>query len=94
MIMPSTPNLKSINDKVKEVIGVFDGSLVLQLEADEPEEAHFVPVPEGSLPQDDDLDDVDGCEFDTLICAKLILLHKDGDMMARVIGHKHDTDGT
>ncbi len=31
--------MKSFNEKVKEVIGIFDGSLVLQSEADEPEVA-------------------------------------------------------
>jgi len=49
--------MKSFNEKVKEVIGIFDGSLVLQSEADEPEEALFVPVPEGGLPQDEDFDE-------------------------------------
>ncbi len=51
--------MKSFNEKAKEVIGIFDGSLVLQSEADEPEEALFVPVP--GLPPDEDLDNhVDG----------------------------------
>ena len=85
--------MKSFNDKVKETVRVFDGSLVLLLEADEPKEAHFVPVPEGGLPQDEDLDDVDGRDFDPLICAEVILPHKGGDMMAKVIGCKHDANG-
>jgi len=78
--------MKSFNEHVKEVIGIFDGSLVLQSEADEPEEVLFVPVPEGCLPLDEDLDDhVDGQDFDPLIRAEVILLHKDGDMMAKVL---------
>jgi len=85
--------MKSFNDKVKETVGVFDGLLVLQSEADEPEEALFVPVPEGGLPQDEDLDDVDGRDFDPLICAEVILPHKGGDMMAKVIGCKRDANG-
>jgi len=53
MITPSTPKLKdkmkSFNDKVKEVIVFLNESLVLQLEANDPEEALFVPIPEGIL---------------------------------------------
>jgi len=86
--------MKSFNEHVKEVIGVFDGSLVLQSEADEPEEALFVPVLEGGLPPDEDLDDhVDGRDFDPLIRAEVILLHKGSDMMAKVLGQKWDADG-
>jgi len=86
--------MKTFNEKVKEVIGIFDGSLVLQSEADEPEEALFIHVPEGDLLQDEDLDDlVDDQDFDPLICAEVILLHKGSDMMAKVLGWKHDADG-
>jgi len=85
--------MKSFNEKVKETIGVFDGLLVLQSEANEPEEALFVPVLEGGLPQDEDLDNVDGHNFDPLIRAEVILPHKGGDMMAKVIGCKHDANG-
>jgi len=85
--------MKSFNEQVKEVIGVFDGSLVLQSEADKPEEALFIPVPEGGLPQDEDLDvHVDGQDFDPLICAEVILQHKGSDMMAKICGQKCDTD--
>jgi len=68
--------MKSFNEKVKEVIGIFDG------------------VPEGGLPLDEDLDDhVDGQDFDPLIHAEVILLHKGSDMMAKVLGQKQDADG-
>jgi len=81
--------MKSFNEHVKEAIGIFDGSLVLQSEDDEPEEALFIPVPEGGLPPDEDLDDhVDGRDFDPLIRAEVILPHKDSDMMAKVLGQK------
>jgi len=86
--------MKPFNEKVKEVIGIFDGSLVLQLEADEPEEALFVLVPEDGLTQDEDLENhVDGQDFDPLIHATIILPDtKGGDMMAKVLGQKNDTD--
>jgi len=83
--------MRSFNEQVKEVIGIFDGSLVLQSEADEPEEALFILVPEGGL--DEDLDDhVDGQDFDPLNCAEVILPHKGSDIMAKVLGWKCDAD--
>jgi len=87
--------MKTFNEKVKEVIGIFDGSLILKLEAHEPEEALFVLVLEGGLPQDKDLDNhVDGQDFHPLICAKVILSDKGGDMMAKFFGQKHNTDSS
>jgi len=87
--------MKQFNERVREVIGVFDGSLVLQSEADEPEEALFVLVNNGTLPTDDGFeeDKVKGKDFDPLIEAKVILLHKGGNMMAKVLRWKHDADG-
>jgi len=68
---------------------------VLQSEADEPEEALFVPVADGKLPTDDGFeeDEVEGKDFDPLIRAEVILPHKEGDMMAKVLGRKRDADG-
>ena len=70
--------MRQFNKHVKEVIGVFDGSLVLQSEADEPEEALFVLVANGMLPTDNSFeeDEVKGKDFNPLIHAKDILLHK------------------
>jgi len=87
--------MKQFNEHVKEVISVFDGSLVLQSEANEPEEALFVLVTDGTLPTDDGFeeDEVEGKDFDPLIHAEVILLHKGGDMMAKVLGRKRDADG-
>jgi len=87
--------MKQFNEHVKEVIDVFDGSLVLQSEANEPEEALFVLVTGGTLPTDDGFeeDKVEVKDFDPLICAEVILLHKGGNMMAKVLGQKCDADG-
>jgi len=70
--------MKQFNEHVKEVIGVFNGSLVLQSEVNEPEEALFVLVTDGTLPTDDGFeeDEVEGKDFDPLIHAEVILLHK------------------
>ncbi len=101
MVLPITtddytkyPKLKEemweFNEKVKEHIGVFDDQLILQTEDDEPEEALVVPVPEGGLPADDDgFEELEtGQEFDPLVRVKVILPHKGGDMMAKVVGRK------
>jgi len=87
------PKVKG-GDEILQFIGIFDGSLVLQSKADEPKESLLVLVPEGGLPPDEDLDDhVDGQDFDPLICAEVMLPHKGGDMMVKVLGWKHDADG-
>jgi len=101
MVLPITtddytkyPKLKEemweFNEKVKEHIGVFDDQLILQTEDDKPEEALVVPVPEGGLPADDDgFEELEtGQEFDPLVRVKVILPHKGGDMMAKVVGRK------
>jgi len=78
---------------VREVIGVFDGSLVMQVEDDEPEEALFIPVSDDGLPMDDGFeeDKVEKNDFNPIIqAAERILLHKGSDMMAKVLDHKHD----
>ncbi len=61
--------IKQFNEYVKEVVGVFDGSIVLQLQAGKPEEALFVLVSNGGLPMDDGFeeDEVEKNDFDPLI---------------------------
>jgi len=87
--------MKQFNECFKEVIGVFDGSLVLQSEVNEPEEALFVLVTNDTIPTADGFEDdkVEGKDFDPLIHTEVILLHKGGNMMAEVLGWKHDTNG-
>jgi hypothetical protein len=83
--------------KVKEHIGSFDGTLILQTKADDPEEEVFEPTVgnEQSDPNDDPdpADDPDARGFDPLVRAQVILAHKEGDMMATVLGRKRDADG-
>jgi len=92
------PELKEemweFNEKVKEHIGSFDDQLILQTEADEPEEALVVPLPEGGLPVEEDFNEPEsGRGFDPLVRAEVILPHRGGDMMAKVIGRKRDANG-
>jgi hypothetical protein len=88
--------MKDFNEQVKSHIGIFDDSLILQSEADDPEEALFVPVPNGGgLPEGEGFEEEaeDGRGFDPLISAQLVLPHKEGDMMAKVIKRKRDSAG-
>jgi len=88
--------MREYNEAVKESIGAFDDRLILQTEADEPEEVLVVPVPEGGLPDDQDEgfnEPETGQGFDPLVRAEVILPHKGGDMMAKVVGWKRDANG-
>jgi hypothetical protein len=71
--------------------------LILQTEADNPEEVLFEPPGDGGTPNQDDKldeeDDPDAQGFDPLIRAQVILAHKGGDMMATVVGRKRDANG-
>jgi len=64
-----------LNEQVKKVIGIFDGSLVLQSEADELEDALFVLVSDGILLMDDGFEEdvVEKNDFDPIICEEVIL---------------------
>ena len=87
--------MREFNTQIKEKIGNFDDSLILQSEVDEPEEALVVPLPDGELPVDEDgYDEPEtGRGFDPLVQAEVILPHKGGDMMAKVVGRKRDAAG-
>jgi len=87
--------MREFNTQVKEKIGNFDDSLILQSEVDEPEEALVVPLPDGELPvEEDGYDEPEtGRGFDPLVRAEVILPHKGGDMMAKVVGRKRDAAG-
>ena len=86
--------MREFNEKVKKHIGSFDDQLILQTEADEPEEALVVPLPEGGLPVEEDFNEPEsGRGFDPLVRAEVILPHRGGDMMAKVIGRKRDANG-
>jgi hypothetical protein len=52
--------MKDFDFKVKEHIGIFDADLILQTEADDPEEVLFKPLGDGDTPkQDNKLDEED-----------------------------------
>ena len=89
-------DLKEFDRQVKEHVGTFDSNLILQTEADDPEEAVFSPPAESdtTFPNDEaDFEDPDTPGFDPLVRAQVILPHKGGDMMATVMGRKRDLDG-
>jgi len=46
--------MQEFNTQVKDKVGNFDDSLILQSEVDEPEEALVVPLPNGELPINED----------------------------------------
>jgi hypothetical protein len=89
--------MKDLDFKVKEQIGIFDADLILQTEADNPEEVLFKPPGDGDMPnQDNELDeedDPDARGFNPLIRAQVILTHKGGDMTSTVVGWKRDANG-
>jgi hypothetical protein len=88
--------MKGFNDKVKEHIGEFDSTTILQTEPEEPEETLFVSLPDGSGPpvdEEEDGEDTESPFFDPLVRAEVILPHKDGNMMAKVVGCKQDLNG-
>jgi hypothetical protein len=78
--------MKDFDQKVKEHIGEVDSTINLQTKPEEPKETLFVPLVDGNGPSVDEIDDGEYTEspfFDPLLRAKDILLHKDGDMIAR-----------
>jgi len=87
--------MRTYHDAIKVSIGNFDDQLILQMEVDELEEVLVVPVPEGGLPTNDEgFDEPEtGRGFDPLVRAEVILPHKGGDMMAKVVGRKRDANG-
>jgi len=74
---------------------VFDNQLILQTEVNKLEEAMVIPLPDGELPADKDgFDELETSRgFDPLIRTEVILPHRDGDMIARIIGCKRDSAG-
>jgi len=83
--------MQEYNKAVKESIGAFKNWLILQMEVDELEEVLVVPVLEGGMPNNQDKgfnDPKTGQGFDPLVQAKVILPHKGGDMMAKVVSWK------
>ncbi len=74
---------------------MFNDQLILQTEVNEPKEAMVISLSNQELPADKDgfHEPETGREFDPLVRAEVILPHKDGDMMAKVIGQKRDSAG-